>query len=162
LNGHLPAWLAQWVPSALRPDDPWLTNAKLVMPTIVLTALWIYVGFNMIYFLAALQTVDKDLYEAARVDGANAFQRFWHITLPGIRPVAIFVVVLSTIGSFQFFELPWIMLSQSANPNNAGLFLVTYLYQQGFVNGDLGFASTVGWTLALGVTGLSVLWMWLG
>lgn len=110
----------------------------------------------MIYFLAALQAVDKNLYEAARVDGANAWQRFWHVTVPSIKPVMIFVVILSTIGSFQLFELPYLMLNGTPGPNKAGLTVVMYLYEQGFVSGDLGYASMVGWSLALGVLILSL------
>jgi len=140
-------------------DTRWLANPALVMPALVLTSLWMYVGFNMIYFLAALQAVDKDLYEAATVDGANAWHQFWAVTLPGIKPVAVFVLVMSTIGSFQLFELPWIMLNNSAGPDQAGLTIVMYLYQTGFVTGDLGYASTVGWTLALGVLMISLFQM---
>lgn len=130
-------------------DMKWLQNPAMVMPALVLTSLWMYVGFNMIYFLAALQNVEKDLLEAAQVDGANAIQRFIHVTLPSIKPVAIFVLVLSTIGSFQLFELPFVLLQQGAGPDNAGLTVVMYLYINGFDAGDLGYASTVGWTLAL-------------
>jgi ABC-type sugar transport system permease subunit len=137
-------------------ETAWLGNPKLVMPALVLTALWMYVGFNMIYFLAALQGVDQTLYEAATVDGANALQRFWHVTVPGIKPVAVFVVVLSTIGSFQLFELPYLMLYNSSGPDDAGLTIVMYLYQKGFITGDLGYASAIGWTLALGVLVLAV------
>jgi len=137
-------------------DTKWLSNPSLVMPALVGTSLWMYVGFNMIYFLAALQAVDKELYEAAMVDGANRFQQFLHVTLPGIKPVAVFIVVLSTIGSFQLFELPFLMLGNTGGPNNAGLTIVMYLYQNGFVTGDLGYASAIAWTLALGVLVLSL------
>jgi ABC-type sugar transport system permease subunit len=134
----------------------WLANPALVMPALVLTSLWMYVGFNMIYFLAALQAVDRELYEAATVDGANSWQQFLAVTLPGIRPVAIFVLITSTIGSFQLFELPYIMLNNGSGPNQAGLTIVMYLYNSGFVTGDLGYASAVGWTLALGVLIISL------
>ena len=137
-------------------DTGWLQDPKLVMPALILTALWLYVGFNMIYFLAALQTVDRELYEAAQVDGAGAFQQFWYITLPGIKPVAVIVVLFSTIGSFQLFELPYLMLGNGPGPDAAGLTLVMYLYQNGFVTGDLGYASTIGWSLALGVMFLAL------
>jgi ABC-type sugar transport system permease subunit len=137
-------------------DTKWLANPALVMPALVLTALWMYVGFNMIYFLAALQAVDRELYEAATVDGANAWQQFRAVTLPGIRPVAIFVLITATIGSFQLFELPYILLNNTSGPNKAGLTIVMYLYNSGFVTGDLGYASAVGWTLALGVLLISL------
>jgi ABC-type sugar transport system permease subunit len=138
-------------------DTKWLSDPANVMPALVMTSLWLYVGFNMIYFLAALQAVDKELYEAAQVDGANAWHQFWAVTLPAIRPVAVFVLVTSTIGSFQLFELPYILLGNTAGPNNAGLTIVMYLYNTGFVSGDLGYASTVGWTLALGMLAISLI-----
>jgi ABC-type sugar transport system permease subunit len=152
------AWLHSaipWMP-VVALDTKWLANPTLVMPALVLTSLWMYVGFNMIYFLAALQAVDRDLYEAATVDGANAWQQFRAVTLPGIRPVAVFVLITSTIGSFQLFELPYIMLGNGPGPNKAGLTIVMYLYQTGFVAGDLGYASAVGWTLALGLLVISL------
>jgi len=148
-------WFLNHVPI----DSDWLNTPGLIMPALVLTALWMYAGFNMVYFLAALQTVDKDLLDAAAVDGANAWQRFWHITLPSIKPVAVFVVVLSTIGSFQLFELPFLMLRGSGGPGQEGLTIVMYLYQRGFIAGDLGYASVVGWTLALGVLVISIFQM---
>jgi len=137
-------------------ETDWLNTKPLIMPALVLTSLWMYVGFNMIYFLAALQNVDRTLYEAATVDGAGAWQQFWHVTLPGIKPVAIFVIILSTIGSFQLFELPYLMLGNSRGAGDAGLTIVMYLYENGFVTGDLGYASTIGWTLALGVLILAI------
>ncbi len=129
-------------------DERWLSSPGLVMPALIIVSLWMYVGFNMIYFLAALQNVDETLVEAARVDGANRFQVFWHITLPQIKPVAIFVVVMSTIGSYQLFELPYSLLG-GFGPNNAGLTIVGYLYTNAFESGDLGTGAAIGWLLAL-------------
>ena len=140
-------------------DIKWLQNQNLVMPALVLTSLWMYIGFNMIYFLAALQSVDQELYEAAKVDGANGWHQFRAVTVPGIKPVAIFVLLTSTIGSFQLFELPYILLGNGSGPNKAGLTIVMYLYNSGFVTGDLGYASAIGWTLALGVMIISLVQM---
>ncbi|MCP4594318.1 MAG: sugar ABC transporter permease [bacterium] len=129
------------------PEFPWLD--EYVMPALILAALWLYVGFNMVYFLAALQNVRPELLDAAHIDGAGAGQRFLHVTIPAIRPVATFVVLLSLIGSFQLFELPFLLLGSSAGPDNQGLTLVMYLYQTGFRTGDLGYASAIGWVLTL-------------
>ena len=101
-------------------DLKWLSNPALVMPALVLVSLWMYVGFNMIYFLAALQAVDQELYEAARVDGANAWHQFRAVTLPGIRPVAVFVLITATIGSFQLFELPYVLLGKWRGAEQSG------------------------------------------
>ncbi|MCA9311449.1 MAG: sugar ABC transporter permease [Phycisphaerales bacterium] len=138
-------------------SDPWLTSANIInfpwlerwaMLALIVAALWMFVGYNMVYFLAALQNVRKDLIEAATVDGANAYHRFIHVTLPAIRPVASFVVLLSIIGSFQLFELPLFMLGP-ASYENRGLTIVWYLYQAGFETGDLGYASAIGWVMAM-------------
>ncbi len=137
-------------------DTAWLQMAPLVMPALVTTALWMYVGYNMVYFLAALQGVDRTLYDAAAVDGAGAWKRFQHVTIPGILPVMVFVVMMSTIGSFKLFELPYLMLSNTSGPEQSGLTVVMYLYQKGFEAGDLGYASTVGWTLVVLVVGAAL------
>lgn len=128
-------------------DFAWTQN--YVMTALILAALWMHAGFNMVYFLAALQNVSRDLLEAAEIDGAGAWHRFWHVTLPEIVPIAGFVTLLSVIGSFQLFELSYIMLNDTAGPDNRGLTIVMYLYQTGFEAGDLGYASTIGWVLAI-------------
>ncbi|MFZ4574236.1 MAG: carbohydrate ABC transporter permease [Phycisphaerales bacterium] len=128
-------------------DFPWLQT--YVMPSLIIATLWQYVGFNMVYFLAALQNVPKELQEAAMIDNAGAWDRFVHVTVPAIRPVAAFVVLLSIIGSFQIFELPYILMNGTGGPEDRGLTLVMYLYQTGFKTGDLGFASAIGWVMAI-------------
>jgi ABC-type sugar transport system permease subunit len=135
----------------------WVEEPGLVMPALVLSSLWLYVGFNMVYFLAALQTVDKDLEQAARIDGAGPVQVFWNVTLPSIRHVVIFVVILSTVGSFNLFELPLAMLNRTNGfgPDNAGLTVITYLNEIAYRSGDLGLGSAVGWVVALLIMGLS-------
>lgn len=129
------------------PEFPWLQ--LYIMPALILAALWLYVGFNMIYFLAALQNVPEELMEAAALDGAGPWHRFRHIVLPEILPVATFVVLMSLLGSLQLFELPYVLLNGTAGPDNRGLTIVMYLYNTGFVSGDLGYASAIGWVLAL-------------
>jgi len=139
-------------------EQQWLGNPALVMPAIIITALWIWVGFNMIYFLAALQSVDKSLEEAARLDGANGLQVFWHVTLPSVRHVTVFVVVTTIIGSYQLFELPLALLpaSNGSGPDNAGLSVIGYLYQVAFNAGDLGLGAAVGWVVAFIILAISI------
>ena len=129
------------------PEFAWTQN--YIMSALIIAALWMYAGFNMVYFLAALQNVSRDLLEAAEIDGANVWQRFVHVTLPEIMPIAGFITLLSVIGSFQIFELSFIMLNNGPGPDNRGLTIVMYLYQTGFQTGDLGYASAIGWILAL-------------
>ena len=141
-------------------ETRWLENSATVMPAIILTNLWLYAGFNMVYFLAALQNVDPSLVEAARMDGAGQWTVFRHVTLPAIRPVAIFVLLISTIGSFQLFELPYALMRDTTSPygpNNSALFIVGYLYDAAYSIGDLGLASAVGWVLALIILTVSLI-----
>ena len=142
-------------------ETRWLKTPELVMPAIIITNLWLYAGFNMVYFLAALQSVDESQVEAARIDGAGPLQVFWHVTLPAIKPVAVFVFVVSTINSFQLFELPFALLQADSNgnfkgPANSGYTIVGYLYDAAYGLGDLGLAAAVGWTLALIMLTVSV------
>jgi ABC-type sugar transport system permease subunit len=142
INAGLRALFPAW-----DPEFPWLDVH--VMPSLFIASVWLYAGFNMIYFLAALQNVNRELLDAASIDGAGAWHRFRHVVLPEIRPVATFVVLLSVIGSFQLFELPWVLLDNSSGPDDRGLTIVMYLYQTGFLVGDLGYASAIGWVLGL-------------
>lgn len=126
---------------------PWLET--LALPTLIITALWMYAGFNMVYFLAALQNVPRELEEAAMIDGAGPVRRFTSVVLPSIYPVGIFVVLLSVIGSIQVFELAYIMLPEGVGLQDRGLTLVTYLFKSGFEIGDLGYATAIGWVIAV-------------
>lgn len=139
------------------PEFPWLST--YLMPAMIIASLWMWTGYNMIYFLAALQNVDKELLEAASIDGAGPWSRFWNITLPAIRPIAGFVVLISLIASFQIFELPFLMLSGTGSgPEYRGLTFVFYLYQTGFDMGNLGYASAIGWVLATILIFFSILY----
>lgn len=145
LHALFPAWSL---------DFAWLQT--YVMAALIVATLWQYVGYNMIYFLAALQNVSPELREAAHLDGAGALARFRHVIMPAIRPVAAFVVLLSIVGSFQLFELPYILLEGTAGPDNRGLTLVMYLFQTGFQTGDLGYASAIGWVMAVVLGGCAI------
>lgn len=141
-------------------EQRWLETPSMVLPAVVIANLWLYTGFNMIYFLAALQNVDESLAEAARIDGAGRWGVFWHVTLPSIKPVMVFVLLMCTIGSFQLFELPYALLRASnapTGPANSALYIVSYLYDAAYNVGDLGLASAVGWVLALIMLTVSVI-----
>lgn len=147
LHGFLPAW---------DPDFPWREN--YVMISLVGSTLWLSAGFYMIYFLAALQNVPRELLDAASIDGAGAWQRFRHVTLPEIRPVLNIIVLLVITGSFQLFELPYVLYNDTfgSGPENRALTVVTYLYRTGFHSGDLGYASAIGWVLTLFLVGFAL------
>ena len=133
----------------------WLKEEKYVMPAVILTGVWQWAGFNMIYFLAGLQGIRQELYEAAAVDGANWWQAFCHVTLPSLRPVIAFVLVVSMIGSFQLFDLPYI-LTNGGEPADAGSTIVMYLYKNGFQFMRLGYAATIGWVLFIIIAIISI------
>lgn len=138
-------------------ETEWITDPSMVMPALILMNLWMYVGFNMVYFLAALQNVDESLVEAARIDGATPWGVFRHVTLPSIKPVLLFVFVVCMINSFQLFELPWAMFKQTFGPGNSAITMVGYLYDTAFNTGDLGLASAAGWVLGCVIMLVSLL-----
>jgi ABC-type sugar transport system permease subunit len=137
---------------------PWLTNPILARVAVLIAWLWLSVGFGMMYLLAALQAVDQQLYEAADIDGATPWRKFWHITLPGVKPVLTFLVMVGVISGFQLFELPYVLL-QGPGPAYAGFTIVVYLFTTGFQQGNLGYASAIGWALVL-ITALMTVPRW--
>jgi ABC-type sugar transport system permease subunit len=125
---------------------PWLTSPGMVLPSILIAAVWLMTGYGMVYFLASLQAIDPGLYEAAAIDGAGSWSKFFHVTLPGIRPMLAYMILVGAIGGLQLFELPFVLL-QGAGPDGRGMTIVMYLFIVGFNSGDLGYASAIGWTL---------------
>lgn len=136
-------------------EIPWLQDPDLVMPALVLAGVWRWAGFNMVYFLAGLQSIRRELYEAAAVDGAGTWQTFIHVTIPALRPVIAFVVITSMIGSFQLFDLPYVLTE--GGPGNASMTMVMYLYKHGFEFINLGYAATIGWALAVIIGVISII-----
>ncbi|MBN8503688.1 MAG: sugar ABC transporter permease [Burkholderiales bacterium] len=135
----------------------WTTHPLLIKPTIALVVFWRYVGFNIVLYLAALQTVPRDLYEAARLDGASPWQQFWHVTLPSLRPMILFGVTLSIIGGLQLFEEPFILTNGNGGTDQQGMTSGVYLYRLAFEFSDFGGASAISWMLF----GLVALLTWL-
>jgi multiple sugar transport system permease protein len=136
----------------------WLNDPRTAMPAIIAMSVWKGLGYNMIIFLAALQNVPRELYEAAAIDGANRFRQFWHVTLPSISPVMFFVVVTSLIGAFQVFDQVYIM-ARDGRPANSTLTLVYYLYNHAFRYLNMGYACTIGMALFVligAVTGIQL------
>jgi ABC-type sugar transport system permease subunit len=140
---------------AVGSETAWNADWRFAYPAIVLAGLWLTAGYGMVYFLAALQAVDRELYEAAEVDGAGPWARFRHVTLPGIRPVMVFLVLAGTIAALQLFELPYVFF-QGVGPQHAGLTAVVFLYHYGFQTGDIGYTSAIGWTVALLILGVAL------
>lgn len=117
----------------------WLTSTDWAMIAVVIVSTWRDMGYYMILFLAGLQTVPRELYEAARMDGTNAWQRFVNVTLPCLRPTTFFVTVMLTIGSFKIFDL--ILVMTDGGPGQATLVMSQFIYRKGFEESQFGYAS---------------------
>jgi sn-glycerol 3-phosphate transport system permease protein len=117
----------------------WLADTRFAMPAIIIVYLWKSLGFAVVIYLAGLQNIPKDLYEAARVDGANSWVRFWHVTLPQLSPVTFFVVLTTIINSFQAFDI--IAVMTGGGPAGATTTLIWYIYQEGFIAFRAGVAA---------------------
>lgn len=126
----------------------WLNSVQWIYVTLILVGLW-GVGDSLLRLLGGMQTVPTEYYEAARVDGANAWCTFWHITFPMISPMLFYNLILLVVGLFQYFALAWILGGPNSNPNEATLFYNVYLYKQAFVYSNMGYASTLAWVLLL-------------
>ena len=132
-------------------DLNWKSDPVLATAAIVMAVLWLTVGWGMMYLLAALQSVSRELYQAAEVDGASRWQQFRHVTLPGIRPVLAYLILVGTVGGLQLFELPYLFF-EGLGPKLRGLTVMQYLALSGFARSDLGMAAAVGWVLVLLIT----------
>lgn len=127
---------------------PWLGSTTWAMPVLILLSAWKQLGFNMVVFLAGLQTIPVNRYEAAELDGAGAWQKFWHITLPGLRPTLVFATITTVIFTLRSFEQPYVMTG--GGPLNSTNLLVFYIYDQAFAQFDFGYAAAAA-TLLLAV-----------
>ncbi|PYZ95964.1 arabinose transporter permease [Alteribacter lacisalsi] len=121
----------------------WRYGAGTAMFLMVALASWRWMGVNVLYYLAALQNVSKDLYEAADIDGANAWQKFRHVTFPAIKPIFIFLSTITTINGFRMFEESFVFF-ETSSPGNIGLTMVGYIYQEGIQRNDMGFGAAIG------------------
>ena len=122
----------------------WLYDTKVTgVIALVATSTWRWLGTNILYFLSALQTIPQDLYDAAYVDGANTRQRFWYVTLPGIRPILIFVITILTYGGLRMFGESFVLWPSSKTPGDIGLTIVLYIYRTAFGHFDMGYASAM-------------------
>jgi multiple sugar transport system permease protein len=142
------------------PQPDWLGDPHFAMPAIILLAVWKGFGYTMIIFIAGLQTIPEELYEAARLDGAGAWGQFRHVTLPMLGPTFLFVGVVVAIGQLQIFAEPYVMTA--GGPLNKTLTIVMMMYQQGFKFWRMGYAAAVAFILFLVIGAATLLQMRLG
>ncbi len=124
----------------------WITSPELAMPSIAIMASWKGLGFYVVLFLVGLQSIPKYLYEAADIDGAGSFRKFFDITLPSLKNTMVLVVVLSTIGGFSLFVEPFVITG--GGPMNSTISVMLYIYNQAFVFGHMGYAAAIGFFFA--------------
>ncbi|HHT84655.1 MAG TPA: sugar ABC transporter permease [Firmicutes bacterium] len=134
---------------------PWITSPDVSKLSIILLMIWRWSGYNMVIVLAGLQNISPEYYEAARIDGAGAFTVFWRITLPLLKPILLFIFILSTIGTFQMFAEPYILTK--GGPMQSTYTIVMYLYREGFQFFNLGYASAVAYVLVVIIGVLTIL-----
>jgi multiple sugar transport system permease protein len=139
----------------LAPDPSWLVNSVWAMPMVALFATWKQLGFYILLYLAALQNIPKELYEAAKVDGAGALRRFLSVTVPGVRPATTLVVITATIIGANFFTEPY-LLTGRGGPDGASMSPVLLMYQEGIEQGHAGYAAAIGVLLTLAVMAVSL------
>ena len=135
----------------------WLGNPKTALPAILLFVAWKSFGYNMIIFLAALQTVPKDLHDAARVDGAGPWMRFRHVTLPAIAPTVLLVAILTVAGMFQLFAEPYVMTQ--GGPAKSTVTVLYFMFEEGFKWWNLGSGSAVAFILFLCIFAMTLVQM---
>ncbi|GAA4431489.1 sugar ABC transporter permease [Georgenia halophila] len=140
--------LVNTVLGPLAPDPSWLINSGLAMPTIALYVTWKQLGFFILLYLAALQGIPRDLYEAASLEGAGAVRKFWHITVPGVRTVSVLVLILAVIIGAGLFTEPY-LLTNGGGPNGASTTPVLLIYQKGIQQTNPDVASAIGLILVI-------------
>jgi multiple sugar transport system permease protein len=145
LNLHT-GWIDLALGSLGLPAPDWLNDPQWVIPSLALISTW-SVGNYMLIMLAGLQAVPTDLYDAAKVDGANALYRFFKISVPMISPVIFYCLVLAVIAAFQYFLTAYVLFQNTAGPNNSALFYMMNLYKEAFVYYHMGYASALAWGL---------------
>jgi multiple sugar transport system permease protein len=139
------------------PGPGWLTQPEWVIPALALMSLW-GVGYTVVIYLAGLQDVPAELYEAAEIDGALGWRRLWHVTLPVLSPVIFFNLVMALIGSLQILTTPYVMTG--GGPARASYFYTMYLYDNAFVHLKMGYASAMAWVQLLMILALTGLAFW--
>ncbi len=141
------------------PPVNWLGDPRWAMPAIILLSVWKNFGYNMLVFIAALQTIPTDLYEAASLDGAGTLRRFWHVTLPELAPTFFFVGVVTMIGYFQLFSESYVMTG--GGPLKSTTSLVLFMYEEGFRWWRLGVAAAIAFLLFLMISVWTILQLWI-
>ena len=151
-NGILNQFLKQ---IGLKEGIPWLTDPKLALWSVMIVTIWKGLGYYMVIYLAGLQSISPELYEAAEIDGSDGWRKHWDITFPLMKPYLFLVAVISAISATKVFEEIYVMTQ--GGPRNSSKTVVYYLYERAFQDLDINYACTIGLVLFLGILGLSII-----
>jgi lactose/L-arabinose transport system permease protein len=143
------------------PAVSWFDNANAAMALVIIAVTWRWAGYNAIILLAGLQSIPDDVYEAATLDKVSKTQQFIHITLPLLKPIILFCVILSVIGTMQLFAEPF-LITNRGGPGGGTETLGLLLYRQGFLSLNFGYASAIAYTMAILAISISLLNLWVG
>ena len=138
----------------------WLGNAKYAMTAVIVVFVWKTIGYNMVIFMAGLQGINKQLYEAASIDGANRWQTLTKITIPLLSPTTFFVIITTLISCLQVFDVPYALRwtrGNQAGPADSMLTTVAHLYREGFINNSTSYSSALAWILTLIIFAITVI-----
>lgn len=133
----------------------WLSSTVWAKPALILVNVWHGAGYNMLLYLAALQSIPEELYEAAKIDGANGWQQFWYITVPNLSFVNFFIVIMSIISAFQAFGLQYVMTG--GGPAGSTTTIVYYIYRNAYEWFKMGYAAAISWILFILILGFTIL-----
>jgi multiple sugar transport system permease protein len=137
------------------PSQPWLMSSRMALPAIIIFSIWKTLGYNMIIYLAGLQAIPMQFYEAATIDGANAFRRFWHVSVPLLAPTTTFILIYNSILSFQVFDQVFVLTG--GGPANSTNVVVLEVYRQAFQRYNFGYAAAEAMVLFVFILGVSIL-----
>ncbi len=144
-NGFINSVLLSW--GLIQTPIQWLSNPSMVLPIAMLLTIWAGVGYYSVIFVAGLQNIPEELYDAARIDGCSDLQKHWHVSIPGLRPQITFVAVISSLAALKVFDEIYVLTGKTGGILDSGVTIVFYLWKQAFVLGHAGYASAVAMAL---------------
>jgi len=153
-SGIINSILLSW--GVIHEPIQWLATPSLVLPIAMLLTIWAGIGYYSVIFLAGLQNVPEELYDAARIDGCNDLQKHWYVSIPALRPQIVFVGVISSLAALKVFDEIYVLTGRTAGILNSGVTMVFYLWQQAFERSNAGYASAIAIVLLLITLGFSI------
>ena len=153
-SGFINSVLVSW--GVIHEPIQWLATPSLVLPLAMMLTIWAGIGYYSVIFLAGLQNVPEELYDAARIDGCNDFQKHWYVSIPALRPQIVFVGVISSLAALKVFDEIYVLTGRTGGILNSGVTMVFYLWQQAFERSNAGYASAIAIVLLLVTLGFSI------